>query len=100
MALHELITNATKYGALSAPEGRVKIHWSLDLEGGSQPTLEFVWEESGGPKVADAGHRGFGTRLIEDGMARELDGDVTLTLEESGAVCRMRLPLSRKVMIA
>jgi len=100
MALHELITNATKYGALSAPEGRVKIHWSLDLEGGSQPTLEFVWEESGGPKVADAGHRGFGSRLIEDGMARELDGDVALTLEESGAVCCMRLPLSRKVMIA
>jgi PAS domain S-box-containing protein len=100
MALHELITNATKYGALSAPEGRVKIHWSLDLEGGSQPTLEFVWEESGGPKVVDPGHRGFGSRLIEDGMARELDGDVALTLEESGAVCRMRLPLSRKVMIA
>jgi len=100
IAIHELITNATKYGALSIPQGRVEVSWKLDLEGGAQPALDLIWKERDGPEVVDAGHRGFGARLIEEGVARELSGEVVLELAESGAVCRMRLPLSRKVMIA
>ncbi len=100
IAIHELVTNATKYGALSVPQGRVDLRWELDLEGGAQPALDLVWKERDGPRLIDTGHRGFGARLIEEGVARELSGDVALELAETGAVCRMRLPLSRKVMIA
>lgn len=100
MAMHELGTNAAKYGALSVPEGRVEVRWDLDLEGGNQPALEFVWLEKNGPEIAETDHRGFGSRLIQEAVARELSGDVELKLERTGALCRMRLPLSRKVMIA
>jgi PAS domain S-box-containing protein len=99
MAVHELVTNAAKYGALSVPQGRVEVGWDLDLGGGEQPSLEFIWKESDGPRVVDTGARGFGTRLVEESVARELSGEVSLDLAASGAVCRMRLPLSRKVMI-
>jgi len=99
MAVHELITNAVRYGALSAPEGKVDIQWKLDLEGGSEPALEFIWRERAGPKVTNVGPRGFGSRLIEQGLTRELSGEVELLFAEDGALCRMRLPLSRKVMI-
>jgi PAS domain S-box-containing protein len=100
MAMHELCTNAAQHGALSVPDGHLDVRWDLDLEGGSKPALEFVWQETGGPEIADTGHRGFGMRLIEEAVARELSGNVELKLERTGAVCRMRLPLSRKVMIA
>lgn len=98
--MHELGTNAAKYGALSVPEGRVEVRWDLDLEGGNQPALEFVWLEKNGPEIAETDHRGFGSRLIQEAVARELSGHVELKLERTGALCRMRLPLSRKVMIA
>jgi PAS domain S-box-containing protein len=99
MAVHELATNAATYGALSVPEGRVEIIWRFDLEGGSSPTLDLSWRERNGPPPKPSGRRGFGTRLIKDGVARELDGEVKLEFEETGAVCSMRLPLSRKVTI-
>jgi two-component sensor histidine kinase len=89
MALHELATNAAKYGALSGPAGRVSIRWSLD--GGR---LDFHWTESGGPTVKPPTRRGFGSRLLETGLARELDGDVRLAFEPTGLVCSiaMRVP--------
>ncbi len=99
MAMHELATNAATYGALSVPEGGVEITWRFDLEGGSLPALDLLWREHNGPPTKPSGRRGFGTRLVKDGVARELDGEVKLELEDSGAVCSMRLPLSRKVMI-
>ena len=100
MAMHELITNAVKYGALSTHSGHVDIRWDLDLEGGAEPALEFTWCERGGPAITNVGRHGFGSRLLQEGLARELNGDVDLKFEESGAVCQIRLPLSRKVMIA
>jgi PAS domain S-box-containing protein len=99
MAVHELATNAAIYGALSVPEGGVEITWRFDLEGGSLPTLDLLWRERNGPPAKPCGHRGFGTRLVTEGVARELDGEVKLDFEKSGAVCSMRLPLSRKVTI-
>ena len=100
MAMHELATNAAKHGALSIPEGRVSVTWSLDLGGGRRPALNFIWQEAGGPPVAPSDRRGFGWRFIEQGVISELAGEVDLELREDGAQCRMRLPLSGKVMIA
>ncbi|HEY9217147.1 MAG TPA: HWE histidine kinase domain-containing protein, partial [Phenylobacterium sp.] len=72
MGLHELATNAVKYGALSAPEGRVKIDWSVDVQPDERPELTLRWRELGGPRVEKPTRRGFGSRLIERGLAAEL----------------------------
>jgi len=82
LAMHELATNAVKYGALSVPEGRVEVRWSAD--GGR---LELVWRESGGPLVAKPARRGFGARLLEQGLADELGGQVRLEFRPEGVVC-------------
>ena len=92
MALHELLTNAVKYGALSAPEGRVAVSWSVDRhQGGDWLTLH--WTESGGPRVTPPTSRGFGTRLIQRGLARELAGNVSLEFAPEGVRCRLEAPL-------
>lgn len=93
MALHELATNAGKYGALSVPQGRVDVHWSLRQVDG-QPWLRLLWTESGGPTVTPPTRRGFGSRLIRDGLALELDGKVDLAFELGGVVCRIDVPLA------
>ncbi len=91
MALHELATNATKYGALSVPHGRVDIRWSLVP--GTPDRLDLAWQESGGPPVAAPVRKGFGTRLIERSLALELAGEVRFTYETPGLVCRVIAPL-------
>ena len=99
MAFHELATNAAKYGALSAEGGCVDITWRTDLS--SDPrAVEIEWREHGGPAVAPRTQRGFGSRLIEDGLARELSAQVDLTFPPEGARCRMRLPLGHKLRLA
>lgn len=90
LAVHELATNAVKYGALSVEGGQVTIRTHSDEEG-----FLFVWEESGGPPVAVPQRRGFGTRILEDALARELQAEVGLQFERSGLVCRIRLPQNR-----
>jgi PAS domain S-box-containing protein len=89
MALHELGTNAAKYGGLSVPEGWVTVGWT-----GSEGQLELTWEEAGGPQVSPPPSRGFGSRLLERGLARDLKGEVVLEFRPSGLVCRMRAPIS------
>ncbi|RYG71113.1 PAS domain S-box protein, partial [bacterium] len=74
LALHELATNAAKYGALSGDDGRVAIEWRI--EGGSLARLFFEWREDGGPTVAPPEKRGFGSRLIEQALALEFGGEV------------------------
>jgi PAS domain S-box-containing protein len=92
MALHELCTNAVKYGALSAEGGRVEIRWdAVPGEGGVR--FRLSWRESGGPPVAPPTRRGFGSRLIERGLAAELRGQVALSYEPSGLVCVIDAPL-------
>lgn len=71
MALHELATNAAKYGALSTEAGHVEIAWRVD-ESRTPGVLEFVWQEHDGPLVAVPDRRGFGTRLIETSLTRDL----------------------------
>jgi len=91
MALHELCTNALKYGSLSCASGRVSIAWSL--AGTGEERLHLVWREHGGPPVARPQHKGFGTRLIEHGLARELNGSVQVVYEPTGVVCTIDVPL-------
>ena len=93
MAFHELATNAVKYGALSVPTGRVDVHWKT-RKVNAQPWLRLLWTESDGPVVAPPTRRGFGTRLISDGLAFELDGTVALEFKPGGLVCRIDVPLS------
>lgn len=88
LAIHELGTNAAKYGALSTSSGEVRLEWSVD--GGR---LRLTWKESGGPTVSPPDRRGFGSRLIERGLAAELRGTATIHFEESGVLCRVDAPL-------
>jgi two-component system CheB/CheR fusion protein len=93
MAIHELATNASKYGALSGASGEVTVRWRVEDQQG-RPWLSLVWTESGGPPVAPPSHRGFGTRLITDGLAFELDGTASLEYKETGVSCVINVPLS------
>ena len=99
MALHELATNAAKYGALSVPDGRVEVAWHLDrpADAPSGATLDLLWRERGGPAVASPPRRGFGSRLIEAGVTYQLGGDVRLAFEAGGVECRFRIPLTSKL---
>ena len=92
LALHELATNAAKYGALSTPSGRVAIEWRrLSPTEGSG--LELIWTERGGPTVNAPTRRGFGSLVIEQNLARSLNADVELTFAPEGLRCRARVPL-------
>jgi two-component sensor histidine kinase len=86
MALHELATNAIKYGALSNEEGQVALHWQIKAADGEQ-RLHVVWSEQGGPPVTPPTRKGFGTRLIERGLAAELGGSVQLSYPVNGVTC-------------
>jgi PAS domain S-box-containing protein len=92
MALHELCTNALKYGALKTPGGRVRISWTTTSASNGN-RLYMLWKETGGPPVTPPAHKGFGSRLIERGLARELNGTVELAYEPSGVVCTIDVPL-------
>jgi PAS domain S-box-containing protein len=94
LALHELATNAVKYGALSVEAGRVEIGWTLGAGEDGAPGMELVWRETGGPPVAAPGRRGFGSRLIERSLAAELGGRVALDFAPDGLVCTVaaRIP--------
>lgn len=85
LALHELATNAAKYGALSVPDGRVAITWFL--EAGETDRLRLRWQETGGPIVKPPTRKGFGSRLIESLLAAELNGQVNISYEPSGLIC-------------
>jgi PAS domain S-box-containing protein len=89
--LHELATNAAKYGALSTARGSVEVTWREEpVAGGRQ--LVLLWQERGGPKVEPPEHRSFGTQLIEAGIAHELDGEVALSFDPEGVRCEVRFP--------
>jgi CheY-like chemotaxis protein len=88
LAIHELATNAGKYGALSSPAGRVAIHWALMGNGG----LKLSWTETGGPPVSAPNRRGFGSTLIERALAMETDGTAILRYLPAGVVCDVALP--------
>ena len=82
MALQELATNAVKYGALSTPEGRLSILWTLEAD-----VIRLTWEEKDGPVVTQPKHRGFGSRLIERSLSAALGGDAAIDFAPSGVIC-------------
>ena len=93
MAVHELATNAMKYGALSHPGGLLQVTWRLDS---SNRLLTLVWRESGGPDVAAVpGRRGFGSRVIEQTVQGQLGGSLSRRWLPGGLVCELVVPLSR-----
>ncbi len=93
MTLHELTTNAAKYGALSVPEGRVTVRCETHAREGDD-WLHLEWRERGGPMVREPSRRGFGSTLIAHGLAYELDGAVSLVFDPAGVVCRIEFPLA------
>ncbi len=93
LMLHELATNAVKYGALSVPAGHVTVVWDVVDEAG-EPTVRLTWREAGGPRVAPPARKGFGSRLIERGLVGAVGGVVRLEYDPAGLVCRLVAPLS------
>jgi two-component system, chemotaxis family, CheB/CheR fusion protein len=90
LAIHELSTNAAKYGALSVAGGRVNVSWSITGE--HPPRLELEWLEEGGPKIDGLGAPGFGTELIERGIRFELQGEATLGTVNGSLNCKIVIP--------
>jgi two-component sensor histidine kinase len=91
MAFHELASNAARHGALANDAGMVRVRWTADPESGR---LKLCWQESGGPRVEPPARRGFGLRLVEDGLGREISGTVRMAFPPEGMVCEwdMKLP--------
>jgi PAS domain S-box-containing protein len=92
MVLHELATNAAKYGALSAQQGGVAVRWRPTAQNGSGGVLVIDWIETGGPAVVAAPHAGYGTSIIRDLIPYEFGGTVDLGLTPEGARCRLEIP--------
>lgn len=99
LVLHELCTNAAKYGALSRPTGQVRIEWRFK-DSTEQPELEITWRESGGPPVTPPTRQGFGSRMIQRSLAAELGGGAEIEYAPEGVVCRLGIRLSHSVLKA
>jgi two-component system CheB/CheR fusion protein len=93
MVLHELATNASKYGALSVATGNVDIHWEIAGDK-DRRHLRLDWTESGGPEVHEPSARGFGRQLIEESIAYELGGNTLLNFSPGGVRCTLEIPLA------
>ncbi|QDA36168.1 GAF domain-containing protein (plasmid) [Paracoccus liaowanqingii] len=89
MGIHELATNAVKYGAMKNDVGKIEIRWR-DI---GDNTLCITWVEKDGPAVAPPNSKGFGTLLLERGLAHELDGAVKIVHDPAGLICEIRMPL-------
>jgi two-component sensor histidine kinase len=92
LALHELATNAQKYGSLSQPEGQIRIQWKFCEEASK---LKLTWQERGGPKVSPPERSGFGRAMIENVVGQALEGDVTLSFPEKGVHCEIVIPAAQ-----
>jgi len=92
MIAHELTTNAVRYGSLSTPDGRVRVAWSVGLIADAA-RLDFTWTESGGPPVAEPVREGFGTRMIQRGLSRELAADIAFEYLPEGFRFTLSMPI-------
>jgi PAS domain S-box-containing protein len=95
MVLHELVTNAAKYGALSVPEGQVSVSWDRKLNGDATAILMLEWRELRGPPIVTEVKSGYGTGLIQDLVPHELGGKVDLIFDSGGVICRIAIPLGQ-----
>lgn len=92
LAIHELCTNALKYGALSVEGGRVNVRWELGDSAAGEP-FRFEWREVDGPLVGKPVRKGFGSNLLERGLAAQLGGEISLDYEPDGVVCTFTAPM-------
>lgn len=99
MAFHELAVNAAKHGALSRPSGRVDVTWSVDLAA-RERALSLAWRETGGPAPPEKPSLGFGSRLLERALGRELGGEGRLCFEPGGVNFLLTAPLSSRLALA
>ena len=98
LAIHELTTNAIKYGALSGPAGTVKVTWALDDDAGAPRLLLLNWIEQGGPPVVPPSHKGFGHVVFDDMIERSLKGKVALEFAASGLSWRVSIPAANLII--
>ena len=96
MAVHELTTNAVKYGALSATDGRVRVAWRVE-QGSDGRHLVLDWVESDGPPVVPPERRGFGMTLIERGLRQDMSAEVEITFPPDGVRATLRAPLTTEL---
>jgi two-component sensor histidine kinase len=92
LALHELVTNSAKYGALSTLSGRLSIIWEIQGD-----MLKMVWEEKGGPLVNKPASRGFGTRSVIASIETQLGGQAEFDWRSEGLICRLSVPLMQNM---
>jgi len=91
MVLHEMTTNAAKYGALSTRQGRIEITWQVT--GGIEKSVELAWLERGGRKVKAVAPTGFGTKLIDHVISHDLDGKTKLDFDRDGVRWTIAFPV-------
>ena len=96
MALHELVTNAVKYGALSNPNGHVSVNWDRHQHDGGQSGVKIEWHERGGPPVVTPPKLGYGTSLIRELIPHELGGSVNLAFATDGVRCEINVPIEQR----
>ena len=93
MVIHELCTNAVKHGALSTPGGQVSISWAV-VSSDNLQRFRLHWKETGGPQVHEPPRKSFGSRLIEQALPGQLQGEARLRFEPDGVSCEVNIPLS------
>ncbi|WP_267359993.1 MULTISPECIES: HWE histidine kinase domain-containing protein [unclassified Methylobacterium] len=93
LALHELTSNGIEHGSLALPQGRVTVSWRVE-PGGPEPVLALTWEEPAGTGVKEPVHHGFGTAVLKDMLAYELEARSVLTYEPDGLRCAILIPLA------
>jgi len=94
LALHELVTNSAKYGALSVLPGRLNIQWKVQADG-----LQLIWEEHSGPPVTKPISRGFGTRSVIASIESQLGGRAEFDWRPEGLICSLSVPLAKTVQL-
>lgn len=100
LVIYELATNATKYGALSAPAGKVAVSWKLASNGKGSSEFVFFWRESGGPAVQAPARQGFGSELVQRQLHYELNGKASMDFEPTGLKVTLAIPADNVVEAA
>ena len=98
MVVHELTTNAAKYGALARPGGQVTVRWALMAKDTPAARLKIEWQEAGGPAVASPTRQGYGSSVINDLLTYEFGGRVDLVFATKGLRCTIELPANAETL--
>jgi two-component system CheB/CheR fusion protein len=94
LIVHELATNAVKYGALSTEKGKIDLSWRTERTDGGQRQVRLVWKERGGPAVSAPDQTGFGARLIRSACEYDLEGEARLDYAPKGLSCEIAFPIA------